>query len=46
MLVRALAYVLLTGLGLVAMAGCRPGEWSGRNTGTRCSAAVVGQNWG
>jgi hypothetical protein len=42
-LVLVLAYLLLTGLGLRAMAECRPGEWSSRNTGTPCRAAVVGR---
>jgi len=43
LLVLVLAYLLLTGLGLRAMAGCRPGEWSSRDKGTPCSAAVVGR---
>lgn len=43
LLVLVLAYLLLTGLGLRAMAGCRPGDWSSRNKGIPCSAAVVGR---
>jgi Transposase DDE domain len=42
-LILVLAYLLLTGLGLRAMATTRPGEWSSRNRGTPCSAAVVGR---
>ena len=42
-LILVLAYLLLTGLGLRAMAECRPGEWSSRNKGTPCSAAMVGR---
>jgi hypothetical protein len=42
-LVPVLAYLLLTGLGLVAMATHQPGEWSSRNRGTPCSAALVGR---
>ena len=42
-LVLVLAYLLLTGLGLRAMAECRPGEWSSCNKGTPCSAAMVGR---
>lgn len=42
-LILVLAYLLLTGLGLVAMAACRPGEWSSRDRGTPCSAAIVGR---
>lgn len=42
-LILVLAYLLLTGLGLRAMAACRPGDWSSRNTGTPCSAATVGR---
>jgi hypothetical protein len=42
-LVLVLAYLLLTGLGLRAMAECQPGEWSSRNRGTPCSAAIVGR---
>jgi hypothetical protein len=38
-----LAYLLLTGLGLRAMAADRPGEWSSVNRHTPCSAAVVGR---
>jgi hypothetical protein len=46
-LILVLAYLLLTGLGLVAMAECRPGEWSSRNKGTPRSAAMVGRAmWG
>src|SRR5262245_18994577 len=43
LLVLVLAYLLLTGLGLRAMAQCRPGEWSSCNKGTPCSAAMVGR---
>jgi hypothetical protein len=42
-LVLVLAYLLLTGLGLRAMAAFRPGEWSSANRDTPCSAAVVGR---
>jgi hypothetical protein len=42
-LILVLAYLLLTGLGLRAMAECRPGEWSSCNKGTPCSAALVGR---
>ena len=42
-LILVLAYLLLTGLGLRAMAECRPGDWSSRNKGTPCSAALVGR---
>ena len=42
-LVLVLAYLLLTGLGLRAMAECRPGEWSSRDRGIPCSAAIVGR---
>lgn len=42
-LVLVLAYLLLTGLGLRAMAAHRPGEWCSRDKGTPCSAAVVGR---
>lgn len=42
-LVLVLAYLLLSGLGLRAMAACRPGEWSSRDVGTPCSAAVIGR---
>ena len=43
MLVVALAYLLLTGLGLRALAEHRPGAWSSTNRGKPCSAAVVGR---
>lgn len=39
-----LAYLLLTGLGLRALAQCRPGAWSSTNRGQPCSAAVVGRS--
>jgi hypothetical protein len=42
-LILVLAYLLLTGLGLRAMAAYRPGEWSSRDRGTPCSAAVIGR---
>lgn len=42
-LVLVLAYLLLTGLGLRAMAARRAGEWSSRDKGTPCSAAVIGR---
>lgn len=38
-----LAYLLLTGLGLVAMAEFRPGEWSGTDRGRPASAVVAGR---
>ena len=43
MLVVALAYWLLTGLGLRALAEHRPGAWSSTNRGKPCSAAVAGR---
>lgn len=47
LLILVLAYLLLNGLGLRAMAACRPGEWSSCNKGTPCSAALVGRAlWG
>lgn len=42
-LILVLAYLLLTGLGLRAMAVFRPGEWSSANRNTPCSATVVGR---
>jgi len=42
-LILVLAYLLLTGLGLRALADYRPGEWSSCNKGTPCSAAVAGR---
>jgi hypothetical protein len=42
-LILVLAYLLLTGLGLRAMAECRPGDWSSRDVGTPCSAAMIGR---
>jgi hypothetical protein len=43
LLILALAYLLLAGLGLRALGECRPGEWSSRNKGNTCSAAMVGR---
>ena len=42
-LILVLAYLLLTGLGLRAMAECRPGDWSSRDKGTPWRAALVGR---
>jgi hypothetical protein len=42
-LILVLAYLLLTGLRLVAMDECRPGDWSSRDRGTPFSAAMVGR---
>ena len=42
-LILVVAYLLLTGLGLRAMAEGKPGDWSSRDTGTPCSAALVGR---
>ena len=42
-LVLVLAYLLLTGLGLRALAEYRAGDWSSTNRGKPCSAAVVGR---
>lgn len=42
-LILVLAYLLLTGLGLRALAEGRPGDWSSRDQGTPCSAAMVGR---
>ena len=43
MLIVVLAYLLLTGLGLVALAAHRAGAWSSTNRGKPCSAAVIGR---
>jgi len=43
MLVVVLAYLLLTGLGLRALAEHRAGAWSSTDRGKPCSAAVVGR---
>jgi hypothetical protein len=43
LLVLVLAYLLLTGLGLRALAEYRAGEWAGTDHGTPCSAVVVGR---
>ncbi len=48
MLVVVLAYLLLTGMGLRALAEYRPGWWSSTDRGQPCSAAVIGRsvwNW-
>jgi hypothetical protein len=42
-LVLVLAYLLMTGLGLRAMADYRAGEWSSTVCGRPASAAVAGQ---
>jgi hypothetical protein len=42
-LVLVLAYLLLTGLGLRALAEHRAGAWSSTGRGKPCSAAVVGR---
>lgn len=43
MLVVVLAYLLLTGLGLRALAEQRAGEWSSTDRGKPCSVAVIGR---
>jgi hypothetical protein len=43
LLVLALAYVLLTGLGAVAQARYRPGLWCSSNRATECSVYTIGR---
>lgn len=43
LLILALAYILLLGLGLIAQRQYRPGTWSSRNQGKPCSAFIVGR---
>jgi hypothetical protein len=43
LLILALAYLLLVGLGLVAQRGYRPGLWCSSNDEEQCSAFTIGR---